>query len=193
LYLDRLSQIAGDELDTFQAHDFRCTSYFATLAKQDARYKESLEAMMANFHVFPKPMPAGGADEAEPTACKTVGDVFKRLQTILDANPYVGTLPLETDETVSDKHQIADLRERNETLSACSRLSEIMRLKTHREAEKYRNQLDDLGNVNLKYVAADLESMRAPRAREHASAMNLMCEAVRSLHEQERKKRRIGE
>ena len=65
LYLNRLSQKAGEKLDFFCPNDFRCAEYYEVKAKQDDEYRESLPDAIADLERFYKPQPAPAAEDAQ--------------------------------------------------------------------------------------------------------------------------------
>lgn len=192
LYLKRLSQVAGEELDTFSPKEVGCATYFAVQAKQDAEYRESLPLALADLERFLPPQPQAAAKEADEEVCSTVGGVFGELQRMLNANPDFRKLRLDKDEPVDDKLLMPELRDQNEMLMACHRLCATMSLKMGREAEKCRYKEDDLRNPNFVYVADDLERMRNPRALLHETEMRSLREGILTS-KQMRKRQRCGE
>lgn len=65
LYLNQLSQKAGEKLDFFCPNDVRCAVYYEVKAKQDAKYRESLPHAIADLERYHKPQPAPAAEDAQ--------------------------------------------------------------------------------------------------------------------------------
>jgi len=65
LYLNRISQVAGEKLDEFSPMEVGCAEYYEVKAEQEAEYKKSLPDAMARLERFLKPQPAPAAEDAQ--------------------------------------------------------------------------------------------------------------------------------
>jgi len=65
LHLNRLSQKAGEKLDTFSPAEVACASYFEAKQTQEAEYKKWLPDAKARLEQFLKAQPAPAAADAQ--------------------------------------------------------------------------------------------------------------------------------